>query len=100
MSSRIDFTVLRNDPNLKNTFSLDNNPICLVFIVFSVRRIITVVCCVRMPQPESAQTFLQRGKRKVLTLCWSVLLIFVNDIRETIFISRKAGVVLNYKIYS
>lgn len=98
MSSRIDFTVLRNNPNLKNTFSLDNDPICLLFIVSSVRHIITVVCCVRMPQPESAQTLLQRGKRQVL--CWSFLLIFVNGKREITFISRKAGIILNYKIYS
>lgn len=99
VSSRIDFTVLRNNPNLKNTFSLDDDPICLLFIVFSAWHIITVVCCVRMPQPESAQTSLQRGKRRVLTLCWSLLLIFVNSKREILFISRKAGIVLNCKIY-
>lgn len=103
VSSRIDFTVLGNNPNLKNTFSLDDDPICLLFIVFSVRHIITVVCCVRMPQPESARALLQRGKRQVLTQCWSFLLIFVNDIREIIFVSRKAGIteyaLIYWKIY-
>lgn len=68
VSSRIDFTVLRNNPNLKNTFSLDNNPICLLFIAFFVRHIITVVCCVRMPQPESAQTLKKKSAHPVLEL--------------------------------
>lgn len=61
--SRIDGTVFWNSPNLKNAFSLDDNPICLLFIVFSIRQIITVACCVRKPQPESVQALLQSGEK-------------------------------------
>lgn len=84
MCSRIDGTVFQNNPNLKNAFSLDDDPICLLFIVFSVRQIITVACCVRKPQPESVQTLLQSGKRIMLSLHWNFILILVHKVKNDI----------------
>lgn len=76
MSGKIDGTVFRNSPNLKNACRLDDDLICLLFIVSSIKQIITVACGVR--QPESVQTLLQKWKKKNAQLalelsiyCWT-----------------------------
>lgn len=99
VSSRIDGTVLRNNTNLKNAFSRDNDPICLLFIVFSVRQIITVACWVRKPQLESAPDFTAKWGKKILGLCWNFILILLNKgkFRDSgIFISIKPRIIAMY----
>ena len=52
MSNLIDGTVFWNNLNLKIAFTLEDDPICLLFIVSAVRQIIRVACCVRKPKVE------------------------------------------------
>lgn len=89
VSGKIDGTVFRNSPNLKNAFSLDDDLICLLLIVSSVKQIITVACGVR--RPESVQTLLQKWKRKNAQLALE-LYIYCCPERKMILISIRARI--------
>lgn len=69
--------------------SLDDDLICLLFIVSSVKQIITVACGVR--QPESVQTLLQKWKKKNAQLALE-LYIYCCPERKMILISIRARI--------